>query len=44
MLKTVCKLFGYRSEIPPEDGIISAETSRRVLIIIHAFYCICAFC
>jgi hypothetical protein len=27
-----------------EDGEISAETGRRVLVIIHVFFYICAFC
>jgi len=28
----------------PEVGAISAETCRRLLIIMHVYYCICAFC
>ena len=28
----------------PENGAISAETCKKVLIKIHEFYCVCAFC
>ena len=31
-------------EVLPEDGSIRAETCKRVLIIVHVFYCIRAFC
>jgi len=31
-------------KVLPEDGAISAETFTTVLIIIHVFYCIYAFC
>jgi len=37
ILKTYDKLL-------PEDGTIMDETYSRVLIIIHVFYVICAFC
>ena len=36
--------FGANDKFPPEDGAISAETCRRVQIIIHVFHCICTFC
>jgi hypothetical protein len=36
--------FEHTKEFLSADGAISAETCRRVLIIIHVFYNIRAFC
>ena len=36
--------FEHMIKVLLEDGVISAETCRTVLIIIYVFYCIRAFC
>jgi hypothetical protein len=36
--------FWAHDEVLPEDGAVSAETCRIVLIIIHVYYYECSFC
>ena len=48
-MKAIVTLLDYKcfvsaKKVLPEDGEISAEIRRRVLIIIHIFYCISTFC
>jgi hypothetical protein len=41
--KYVKYVFMY-DKVHPEDDLISAETCRSVLTIIHVFCCICVYC
>jgi len=36
--------FEHKTKVLPEDGTIDTETCRKVSVIIHVFYCICAYC
>ena len=44
MFRRLWRQFWAYGKVLPEDSAIIAETCRGVLIIIHSFYCICAFC